>query len=206
MNSAHIVLASASPRRKVLLEQINLSFTIQPSDVEEIMHPGQPPGKVAMQLADQKATDVSDDHANAVIIGADTVVVLEGRMLGKPEDAEEAFSMLKSLSGRTHEVYTGVALLKTDADAKIIDRSLFYARTLVTFDELDDQEIIDYIQTGSPNDKAGSYGIQDDWGSVFVKELQGDYYNVVGFPLNLFYRNMKKFAPELLPTPLASNA
>lgn len=206
MNSGHIVLASASPRRKLLLEQINLPFTIQPSEVEEVMHPHQPPEEVAMQLADQKATDVSDDHADAVIIGADTIVVFEGQMLGKPGDAEEAFSMLKSLSGETHEVYTGVALLKTDASAKIIDRTLFYSRTLVTFDQLDDQEIIDYIQTGSPKDKAGSYGIQDDWGSVFVKEIHGDYYNVVGFPLNLFYRNMKKFAPEHLPTPLPTHA
>lgn len=206
MNTSHIVLASGSPRRKVLLEQLNLSFTIQPSNVEEVMHPGQPPEKVAMDLADQKATDVSDDHADAVIIGADTVVVLNGQLLGKPENAEDAFSMLKSLSGQTHEVYTGVALLRTDTNAKIVDRTLFYARTSVTFDELDDQEIIDYIQTGSPKDKAGSYGIQDDWGSVFVKEIHGDYYNVVGFPLNLFYRTMKKFAPELLPTPLPSNA
>ncbi len=206
MKSTHIVLASASPRRKFLLGQINLSFTIQPSDVEEILHPGKPAEEVAMQLADQKATDVSDDHSDAIIIGADTVVVLDGQLLGKPGDAEEAFSMLKSLSGRTHEVYTGVALLRTDEDKKIVDQSLFYACTEVTFDELDDQEIIDYIQTGSPSDKAGAYGIQDDWGSVFVNEIHGDYYNVVGFPLNLFYREMKKFAPELLPTPLPSNA
>jgi len=129
MKSTHIVLASASPRRKFLLEQINLTFTIQPSDVEEVLHPGQPADEVAMQLADQKATDVSDDHANAIIISADTVVVLDGQLLGKPGNAEEAFSMLKSLSGRTHEVFTGVALLRTDEDKKIIDRTLFYART-----------------------------------------------------------------------------
>ena len=206
MKSTHIVLASASPRRKFLLGQINLSFTIQPSEVEEVLHPGQPAEAVAMQLADQKATDVSDDHSDAIIIGADTVVVLDGQLLGKPDDAEEAFSMLKSLSGRTHEVFTGVALIRTDEDKKIVDRSLFHARTEVTFDVLDDQEIIDYIQTGSPNDKAGAYGIQDDWGSVFVNEIHGDYYNVVGFPLNLFYRKMKKFAPEQLPTPHPSNA
>ena len=206
MNTTHIVLASQSPRRKVLLEQINLSFTVQPSKVEEIIPPGQAPEEVAMDLASQKATDVSDDHANALIIGADTVVVLNNQFLGKPEDAEDAFSMLKKLSGQTHEVYTGVALLRTDENTKIAGRTRFYSCTHVTFDVLEDQEIIDYIQTGSPGDKAGSYGIQDDWGSVFVKEIQGDYYNVVGFPLNLFYREMKKFAPELLPSPLPSHA
>lgn len=206
MKATHIILASGSPRRKVLLEQLNLSFTIHPSSVEEIFQVDQLPQDVAMQLADQKATDISAHHSNALIIGADTVVVLNDQLLGKPADVGEAFSMLRDLSGKTHEVYTGVALLRTDPDAKIVDRDLFYSRTEVTFEELEDQEIIDYIQTGSPNDKAGSYGIQDDWGSVFVKKIHGDYYNVVGFPLHLFYRKLKLFAPELLPKPLPSNA
>lgn len=202
MNLTRIILASGSPRRRKLLEQINLPFTVQPGDIEEVIPAGQTPPQAAMQLAEQKAGTVCGDHANALVIGADTIVVAGAHILGKPSDEDEAFSMLRRLSGRTHLVYTGVALLRTDENHKIADHVLFHAKTQVTFGNLDDREIRDYIETGSPMDKAGAYGIQDDWGSVFVKEIRGDYYNVVGFPLHLFYRTMKDFAPELLPTPL----
>ena len=194
-----IVLASQSPRRKNLLTQINLTFIIHPSSVDEEFDPSSDPGTIVEHLARIKARDVASNYASALTIGADTIVVYDDEVLGKPIDESDAFHLLKKLSGQVHEVYSGVCLLLTDENKSVTETLTFHEVTKVTFAELDDQEIWDYIQTGSPMDKAGAYGIQDDWGSLFVSRIEGDYYNVVGFPLHQFYEKLKLFAPEFLP-------
>ncbi|WP_428236254.1 Maf family protein [Gracilimonas sp.] len=190
-----IVLASQSPRRKKLLQQIGLAFEISPSDVEEISSHTEP-GPMVEDLAALKATDVASKFSDSFIIGSDTIVVHNGEVLGKPADADEAFSFLSRLSGTHHFVYTGVAFVKTDKNGTILAKHTFYEQTKVTFSTLGEQEIKAYIKSGNPMDKAGSYGIQDDLGALFVEKIDGDYYNVVGFPLNRFYREIKSFFPE----------
>lgn len=176
-----------------------MDFVIDPSTAEETFEPGLSPDRVVEHLALLKSRDVAGRHENALIIGADTIVVYKDQILGKPENRNHASELLNMLSGQTHQVYTGVGLVQTGSDGKIVDTSVFNECTRVTFDRLSEEEIEEYIDTGSPMDKAGSYGIQDDWGSLFVRKVDGDYYNVVGFPLNRFYREMKHFAPALLP-------
>lgn len=189
-----IILASKSPRRKYLLELLNLQFEVQGSDIEETYSYSNPTD-IVKYLASIKATDVAQHHNNAIIIGADTIVTLNGEILEKPLDQTHAFEMLKTLSDNTHEVYTGVSIIKKK-DAKL-EEYVFYEQTKVTFAPLEDEEIHKYIATGSPMDKAGAYGIQDDWGAVFVKRIEGDYYNVVGFPLHSFYQHIKSIEPSL---------
>ena len=194
-----IVLASQSPRRKKLLNQLGLSFDVIPSTFEEIIT-STIPTEVVTDLALQKAVEVAQRCEESLIIGADTIVVLDDHILGKPESKEEAEQMLSRLSSRTHKVYTGVAFVKTSNKGTIEEKYSFFEETSVEFSELETEEIQAYVKTGSPMDKAGSYGIQDDWGAVFVKRIEGDYYNVVGFPLNRFYNELKQFEPELLKT------
>jgi len=194
-----IILASKSPRRKYLLEQINLKFDVIASTVLEYTEDELTPAEFAEKMALSKASDVARSVNNALIIGADTIVVHDDEILGKPVDDEDAKRLLKRLSGHTHNVYTGVALLKTDNNGEPERSITFYSKTNVVFAKLDDKEIEEYVNSGSPMDKAGAYGIQDDWGSLFVKRIDGDYYNVVGFPLQKFYTMMKSFAPEALP-------
>lgn len=189
-----IILASKSPRRKYLLELLNLQFEVQGSDIEETYSYSNPTD-IVKYLASIKATDVAQHHNNAIIIGADTIVTLNGEILEKPLDQTHAFEMLKTLSDNTHEVFTGVSIIKKK-DAKL-EEYVFYEQTKVTFAPLEDEEIHKYIATGSPMDKAGAYGIQDDWGAVFVKRIEGDYYNVVGFPLHSFYQHIKSIEPSL---------
>lgn len=129
-----------------------------------------------------------------MIVGADTIVVLDGHVLGKPKDARQARGMLRSLSGRTHTVYTGVALI----DARSGMSESFYERTRVTFRAIDEKEIREYVRSGSPLDKAGAYGIQDDFGAVFVEKVSGCFYTVVGFPLSRFYVELPKFERRVL--------
>lgn len=192
-----IVLASQSPRRKKLLTQLGLIFEIFPSSIEEVITSNSPV-EIVKELSLQKATDISNRVANSLIIGADTIVVKDGEILGKPVDEADAVTMLSNLSGEAHSVFTGVSFVVTNDQKKTIGSYSFFEETKVWFSALNDSEIRSYVATGSPMDKAGSYGIQDDWGSVFVERIEGDYYNVVGFPLNRFYRELKKFQPELL--------
>lgn len=199
MPDQRIILASKSPRRKYLLEQINLKFDVIASTVLEYTEDELTPAEFAEKMALSKASDVARSVNNALIIGADTIVVHDDEILGKPVDDEDAKRLLKRLSGHTHNVYTGVALLKTDNNGEPERSITFYSKTNVVFAKLDDKEIEEYVNSGSPMDKAGAYGIQDDWGSLFVKRIDGDYYNVVGFPLQKFYTMMKSFAPEALP-------
>lgn len=190
-----LVLASKSPRRKKLLTQLGLIFQILPSNSEEIIT-SNVPSDIVEDLSLQKAEVVAKNLPHSLIIGADTIVVFEDEVLGKPEDRDDAFSTLSKLSGAMHKVYTGVSLVLTDKEAKIIKKHSFYEETKVWFSSLSSFEIKSYIETGSPMDKAGAYGIQDDWGSVFVERIEGDFYNVVGFPLNRFYRELKNFHPS----------
>jgi septum formation protein len=183
------------------LEQINCSFYIDVSDIEEIVDPHLSPADVACSLAKQKARDVASRHAQSCIIGADTIVVHQNQILGKPQNKQEAIDILTSLSNQEHEVITGVALLLTDHEGTITESCTFAEHTTVRFGSLETSEIKEYVASGSPMDKAGAYGIQDDWGALFVKEINGDYNNVVGFPLYTFYQQMKSFAPDLLPHP-----
>lgn len=183
MNSSFepIILASKSPRRAELLRQIGLSFRVIPAAVDEKNVAADHPADLAMLLAGRKAEAVAAAGNRGLIIGADTVVFLQGHTLGKPADKEEAFSMLQRLSGKTHHVYTGFTLLDTGGgDVTEV------AATAVTFKELEDWEIEAYVATGGPMDKAGAYGIQDV-SSLFVSGIDGCFYNVVGFPLHRFY-------------------
>jgi septum formation protein len=190
-----IVLASQSPRRKKLLNQLGLIFEISPSDKEEIIT-SDIPSEIVESLSFQKAEDVAPKFNEALIIGADTIVVQDNKVLGKPENEEEAVETLHHLSGEMHSVFTGISLL-TVQNGEVQTRHSFFEETKVWFSTLSDQEIRSYVASGSPMDKAGAYGIQDDWGSVFVERIEGDYYNVVGFPLNRFYRELKNLQPSI---------
>jgi len=189
-----MVLASQSPRRKKLLEQIGLKFDIIPSDIDEKIDDLLSPQDFVQELAFSKAAHIAIKLAKpSVVIGADTIVVLDDLKLNKPIDEADAFQLLSRLSGRTHKVYTGISLFNSKTGAYIKD----YQVTDVTFRELNESEIKDYIAGGSPMDKAGAYGIQDDFGSVFVSHINGCYYNIVGLPMELTYRRLKEFIDEL---------
>ena len=192
-----LVLASRSPRRSALLRRLDVPFTVHPSSVEEVWPENEPPGAAVESIALQKAKPVSLAHPEALTLGADTVVVLEGEVLGKPGSEAEAHAMLDRLSGGTHTVYTGLALLHPSSGRSITD----HEATQVTFAELDDGEITRYVATGSPMDKAGAYGIQDDYGAFFVSRIDGDFYNVVGLPLHCLYRMLTEHFADLLGTP-----
>lgn len=188
------VLASQSPRRKKLLRQMGLVFEVMPADVDEDS-PERDPAALVESLSLQKASAVAHIRKQALVIGADTIVVHNGAILGKPADEADAHRMLRQLSGETHQVYTGVALVREGKEHEKITKT-FHVKTNVTFSPLSDTEILSYIKSGSPMDKAGAYGIQDDRGSVFVERIEGDYYNVVGLPLNRLYQELKLVYPE----------
>ncbi len=181
-----LILASASPRRKELLELVQIPFEIHVSEVEEKIEETASPAEVVMSLAAQKAADVAQHYPHAVVLGADTIVTYGARMLGKPNSKEEAAETLRVLSGNTHEVYTGVALVSGD------ETFTFYERTEVTFWKLSEEEIQAYVETGEPLDKAGSYGIQGK-GAALVKKINGDYYSVVGLPVARIVRELRSF-------------
>lgn len=185
----HIVLASQSPRRKKLLEQIGLSFTVVHSGFdEEAVNSNAIPREHARLLALGKAREVASKlDGDYIVLGADTIVVLDGEILNKPKSRENASEMLNKLSGRTHTVFTGIALIDCPSGAEISD----VQATEVTFRQLNQPEIDEYIESGSPMDKAGSYGIQDDYGAVFVSRIVGCYYNIVGLPLEMVYSKLK---------------
>ena len=183
-----IVLASASPRRRELLEKAGVDFTVRVSQAEEHIEPGTPPHEAVMQLAMQKAQAVARECPDDLVIGADTVVVLDGEILGKPADEADAARMLRRLSGQTHTVYTGVCLVRAGKT------ETFFEQTQVTFYPLTDDEIAAYVATGEPMDKAGAYGIQGR-GCTLVREIRGDYFNVVGLPVAALYRRLVDLYP-----------
>ena len=187
-----IILGSASPRRRELLAQIGVEFEIMVSEKDETYHSTEPEN-IVKELALMKAENVAEEAGSLrdrIVIGADTVVVLDGAILGKPKDEADAFRMLRSLQGRAHTVYTGVALLDFDSAGR--KRTVNHAvGTTVFVHRMSDREIRDYIATGEPMDKAGGYGIQGRF-APFIDRIDGDYYNVVGLPVSYVYQTLRE--------------
>lgn len=177
LHDARIVLASASPRRSMLLETLGLKFTVDPSTAPEVIPPDAAPHEAVTLLAAQKAEDVAERHPGVdLVIGADTIVVLDGAILGKPADRADALRMLGLIAGRWHAVYTGFAVIMAGTT------HVSYERSEVRIAALDEAQIARYVDTGEPLDKAGSYAIQG-LGSTLVPEIRGCYTNIVGLPI-----------------------
>jgi len=191
--SKPLILASRSPRRIVLLRQIGLDPAVVPCDIPEDFDPSLDPSRNAQVLALQKARCVATEIKDGFVIGADTIVVVDGIMLGKPIDVSDARRMLSLLSGRTHIVVTAFAIVERPSDRFVVD----VESTRVTFRELPPDEIQEYIDGGSPLDKAGAYGIQDDYGAVFVTRIEGCFYNVVGLPLARLYTRLRDLSRDV---------
>lgn len=208
-----LILASASPRRKELLEQIGAVFEIIPAKGEEVITKVAPE-EVVMELAMQKAQEVAEHSVNleegmmtatgkdkkedntrdCIVIGADTVVAYEGVILGKPKDREDAIRMLSMLSGKTHSVYTGVAIIcRTKEQEQLLN---FYEETKVAMYPMSEEEIRRYVDSGDPMDKAGSYGIQGSC-AIHICRIEGDYNNVVGLPVARIYQEMSRLGIEI---------
>lgn len=185
MPDINYVLASKSPRRAELMHYIAPDFEILPAECGENPPAGIEADEVSEFLAVQKALDVSKKRPDSLVIGCDTVVILNGEIMGKPKDLEDAFRMLKALSGRVHTVVSGVCLCYKGKTLS------FTQKTAVEFYPLSDEDILNYVRQSNPLDKAGAYGIQDK-GGLFVKEISGDYYNVVGLPLARLNLEIKK--------------
>ena len=181
-----IYLASKSPRRKKLLEQVNLTFNVIPVETPEVFRKGERPVNAVRRIALEKLEAAKEIIKEGIIITADTIVVVNGKIIGKPSDKHDAVRMLKKLSGKTHIVYTGFSVHNSVTKKTITD----YEKTYVTFRKLNNIEIKEYVATGSPMDKAGAYGIQDDYGDVFIKKINGCYYNVVGLPLTKVFQTL----------------
>ncbi len=187
-----LILASRSPRRKDLLTQIGLQFDCIPSTVAELIDDDVSPSEHVTILAERKARDVARTVSSGVVVGADTIVVHDGEIIEKPETEDDAVHFLQRLSDARHEVYTGYSLVEVPS-WRVLTR---FERTEVWFRRLDADEIASYVRSGSPMDKAGAYGIQDDFGAVFVRKIVGDYYNVVGLPLCSFYCSYRTFTRQ----------
>ncbi|WP_353265442.1 Maf family protein [Gemmatimonas sp.] len=171
-----IILASQSPRRRELLAQIGLAHEVRPADIDESVHPGEEPVPHCERLARDKAHTLALVHPDAVVIGSDTIVVIDGAILGKPRDAADAVTMLERLSGREHTVYTAVAVAQGGRTLSAVEA------VRVQFRALTREQIEAYVNTGEPMDKAGAYGIQG-FGATIVQRIDGDYFAVMGLPL-----------------------
>jgi len=184
----HLILASSSPRRQELLRSAGIEFEVQPSYILEEILRGERPEEFARRAAREKATHVAaSSPPGSLVLGADTVVVIDGEALGKPADPEDAARMLRLLSGQTHQVHTGVCLVRAPDRVE----ALKHETTFVTFRELDEEEIRAYVESGEPMDKAGAYAVQG-LASKFVTRISGCYSNVVGLPVALVYDTLKK--------------
>ncbi|HSY90824.1 MAG TPA: Maf family protein [Candidatus Binatus sp.] len=191
-----LVLASASPRRQELLRNVGISFVVQPADIDETPRAGEAPRDYAERLAGEKAMAVWRLRPQDVVLGADTIVVVDEMILGKPADAVDAARMLRLLSGRVHRVITGVCVVEAVASGQLPVASEEHTAsetTLVTMSELSDEEIRDYIATGEPMDKAGAYAIQGI-ASRWIPRIEGDYSNVVGLPVALVHAMLRERA------------
>lgn len=195
---SQIILASGSPRRKELLEQMGLTFEVCPAKGEEVITTTVP-SDVVEELSRQKAEEVAggilswmDRHSlqDVLVIGSDTVVAFEGKILGKPKDEADAKRMLSMLSGKTHSVFTGVTFVFIDKSGKTGEYT-FYDKTDVAMYDMSEEEIEHYIATGEPMDKAGAYGIQGK-GAIYIKGIVGDFYNVMGLPIGKLYQELLK--------------
>lgn len=192
-----LILASSSPRRQELIRLLGQSYDIVVSRVDERITTEMPPAQVVHDLSIRKAravyNEIKDSQKDGIVIGADTIVVLNDKILGKPKDEQEAFQMLHALQGNTHHVYSGVACIDLESGETLVD----HCKTAVTIKPLSEQEIRRYIQTGEPKDKAGAYGIQGI-GAVIVEKIEGDFFNVVGLPLSLLSDMLKRFGIEVI--------
>ena len=192
LHGKKIVLASKSPRRAALLKQIGFEFSILASDIDENGEEHSIPEVHVLELAHKKAEKVAETINDGIIIGADTIVVLNDKILGKPKNTGQAAQMLRELSGKTHIVFTGFSILEKPTGKYVNE----YVRTRVSFRDLSEDEINAYLETDSPYDKAGAYGIQD-FSAIFVDKIYGCYFNVMGFPISKFYESIKQFAGNL---------
>ncbi len=197
-----VVLASASPRRRHLLQALGVDFVTRASETDERVDAGLSPADVVEELATRKARDVARHYTDALVIGADTIVVLDSEILGKPTDPDDARRILTRLSGRSHRVFSGLAIVDASSGATAVGHEV----TVVTMAHLSPEEIGAYVNGGSPMDKAGAYGIQEDLGAVFVESIQGDFYNVMGLPVRRLYEILRTDFPQFVslqsaPTP-----
>ena len=184
-----LILASASPRRAEILTAVGWQFEKEVADVDETEFSGEKPEDYVQRLAKAKAETVAANHENALVLGADTIVVIENKIVGKPKGFEDARRMLQMLSGNWHEVLTGIALIRVSAGNSEIKVDL--QKTRVKFAKLNDSEVEFLIEKGEPLDKAGAYAVQAQ-AALFIEEIEGDYWNVVGLPVNLVYESLKK--------------
>lgn len=185
-----LILASASPRRKALLSLFGIPFTVRAADIDETMDPEKPPFDEVARVSRLKALAVSRGEED-IVIAADTIVVCQGKVLGKPHSEDEAAAMLRLLSGRDHQVMTGCTILYGDR------AETFTEVTSLHFRPLSEKEIQKYVQSGEPMDKAGAYGIQGG-AALFCEKLEGDYYNVMGLPVCRLYETLCRTAPEVM--------
>jgi septum formation protein len=185
MTTPRVILASQSPRRRELLTLVGIPHTVRPADIDETYLPGEQPGAHAERLAREKAAVVAREEPDAVVIGSDTIVVVDGDVLGKPRDEAQAAEMLRRLSGRSHVVMTAVAVQWRGVELSAVEE------VGVTFHPLTDEEIAAYIATREPMDKAGAYGIQG-YGATIVERVDGDYFAVMGLPLQRLVRLMER--------------
>jgi septum formation protein len=188
-----IILASASPRRKELLEKIGLRFKVEPSNYEEDMHSGLEPHEFAQRISLEKAKVVASKHKNAIVIAADTFIVFGGQILGKPHTEKEARKMLKTISGKSHSVITGFSIIDNGTNrtlSKSVETKIYIRKLTMT-------EIDAYVKSKEPLDKAGAYAIQG-LGAVFVEKIEGDYFNVIGLPLSALTEALKEFGVNIL--------
>lgn len=185
-----IVLASGSPRRKEIMNTIGAKYIVCPSNKEEKMDSDNP-SELVMKLARMKALDVADNQkGDSVIIGADTVVAYKDTILGKPKTHEQAFEMIKTFQGDTHYVYTGVSIVIMN-DGEIVKEKNFFGSTGVVVCDMTDEEIRRYAESDEPMDKAGAYAIQGAF-APYIDKIEGDYYNIVGFPITLIYHSLRE--------------
>lgn len=182
-----VYLASKSPRRRKLLKQIGIKYKSFSVALREALVDGEHPIACVKRLASEKMEIAQSKVKDGIIITADTIVVLNKKAIGKPKNKKEAEKFLSMLSGKTHTVYTGICVVNTKSKKKIVE----VEETRVEFRKIGKDEIKDYVAGGSPMDKAGAYGIQDDFGAVFVKKINGCYYNVVGLPLTKLYNSLR---------------
>ena len=185
-----LILASQSPRRQQLLQLLRVSFVVRPADIDEAMDPNLPPQQEVSRVSKLKA-EATPREPGDVVIAADTIVVLQDKVLGKPADKADAIAMLRALSGRDHQVMTGITVLRGD---KAVTHTEI---TDVHFRPSTEDEILRYVETGEPMDKAGSYGIQG-YAAPFVEGIRGDYYNVMGLPVCRLYKMLQDIAPEYM--------
>jgi septum formation protein len=184
-----LILASGSPRRAEILAAVGWQFEREIADVDETEFSGEKPEDYVQRLAKTKAETVAANHNNALVLGADTIVLIENQIVGKPKDFEDARRMLRMLSGNWHEVLTGIALVKI-LDGNF-ETEVNLQRTRVKFAAMNDAEIEFLVEKGAPLDKAGAYAVQAQ-AALFIEEIRGDYWNVVGLPINLVYESLKK--------------